>query len=102
MLLFAQMKPSLSIHPCNPFLRAYLDAFNSSLFALQLKLILWLVSMKACFAEYKYDESYSACSENLPESQRLKRNCPPLIPMLLHYIKRAVCNDGSPAGSVFH
>jgi len=68
---------------------------------LQLKLLLWLVSMKACFAMYRYDESYSACSETLPESQRLKRNCPPLMPMLLHHLKSAVCNDGSPAGYYF-
>lgn len=60
----------------------------------------WLPEITG-FVDSHYDQMYSPCSESLPESQRLKRNCTPLKPMLLHYLKNVVCNDGSPAGYYF-
>ncbi|XP_065057295.1 palmitoleoyl-protein carboxylesterase NOTUM-like [Rhopilema esculentum] len=57
-----------------------------------------LVSTTAGYLGSRFDPRYSPCSESLPESQRLRRNCSPLKPMLLHYLKKSVCNDGSVAG----
>eukprot|EP00794_Sanderia_malayensis_P000579 gene579-1239_t len=45
--------------------------------------------------------SQSLCSENLPQSQRIKRNCSPLKPMKLQRLTTVTCNDGSAAGYYF-
>ena len=57
-----------------------------------------LISMTAGYVHNRFMQRDIRCSENLPESQRLRRNCTPLKPMRLHLLEDAFCNDGSRAG----